>query len=197
MRDLGPASSHQMVLSFLRAEIDSVSRGKLYMNAIQALCLDRAVLVDHADLTDNDANRGRALVLGAVRGYGRNNFLFSGFPDDVTWRRILLEPTEFEILKYANCDPWLNISGGTRSVLDGVRNLPSYPDRDISEAVADTVDKLTRTVPIEDLLVIDDLSNKLVILEGNTRATALVSRMTNQAFALVGKSPRIRTWQFI
>jgi hypothetical protein len=197
MQDFGPVSNHQIVLSFLRAEIDSASRGSRYMDAIRAFGLNRKSLVDNADLTDNHAHHGRALVLGAVRGYGRNDAIFSGFPGDVTWRRVLLEPSEFGVLKYANCDPWLRISKGTRSVLDGAQNIRSCVDQGIAQAVADIVDKIKRAVPLEDLLLIDDLKGSLIILEGNTRATAFVSSMTNAAFALVGRSQTIKTWQFI
>jgi hypothetical protein len=197
MRDFGPVSTHQMVLSFLRAEIDSGSRGSLYMDKIRALHLDRKLLIDNADLTDDHANSGRASLLGAVRGYGRNDLIFRGFPDDVTWRRVSLEASEFGALKYANCDPWLQLSRGTRSVLDGARNLPCYGDHGIAQAVPEIADKIDRAIQFEDLLLIDDLSNRLIILEGNTRATAFVSSMTNCAFALVGRSETIKTWRFI
>jgi hypothetical protein len=199
MRELGPVSSDQMVLCFIRSEIGSTSRNANYIDAMRALSLDRTSLVDSADLGDAYANSARALVLGAAAGYGRGKFMFTGFPGDVTWRRVSLEPFEFGALKYANCEPWIQLSDGSRSVIDGARNIQSLPDhhQDVAEAVVGVVEKISVGTPIDDLILIEDPTGRLVILEGNIRATAFVAAMTSSMFALVGSSPSIEKWHFI
>jgi hypothetical protein len=71
MRAVGPASNDEMVLSFLRGEIDSARWGPHYMAVLNQIRTDRLSLIDNADLNDADANRARAMVLGPIRGYGR------------------------------------------------------------------------------------------------------------------------------
>ena len=105
MREMGPASKDEMVLSFLRGGIDSPGWGPRYMCVLNALRFDRSPLIDNADLHDAYANCVRGIVLGAVRGYGRDEFLFQRFPLDTRWRRVSLEPSEFQILKYINSPP--------------------------------------------------------------------------------------------
>jgi hypothetical protein len=163
MLELGSTSCAEMVLCFLRAEIDS-DRNPDYLNAIHACRLDRASLVDKPDLADSHANCTRETILGAVRGYGRNDYLFHGFPQDTTWRRASLDPSEFGRLKYINCAPWFELTKGTRSVQDGVANLNNDPK--LAGSVADVSRKLRHGVPMEDLILIENLDNRLVILEG-------------------------------
>ena len=74
-------------------------------------------------LMDGDAD---AKILGEVRGFGRNNLLFGGFPGDTSWRRVLVELPDFDRLKYINRDAgWLGLSRGTRLVRDGAHYLDS------------------------------------------------------------------------
>src|SRR5262249_32458190 len=65
-------------------------------------------------------------ILGDVRGFGCNSGLFGGFPGDTSWRRVLIELSDFDRLKYINRDAgWLDLSKGTRLVRDGARYLDS------------------------------------------------------------------------
>jgi hypothetical protein len=98
MREIGPASNNEIVLSFLRAEIDSPRPGPHYIAVLNQMRADRYSLIDNADLNDANANRVRARALGPVRGYGRNADLFRGFPTDTTWRRAQLDPSDFQRL---------------------------------------------------------------------------------------------------
>ena len=98
MIELGAATTDQMVLCFLKAEIDSHRQSK-YMLALKAYLPDRS-LIDNADLSDPEANRSRAMILGAVRGYGHGVYLFEGSPSDVKWRRVSIAPDDFGRIKY-------------------------------------------------------------------------------------------------
>src|ERR1700746_2942871 len=113
MIELGAAPSDEMALCFLRAEIDS-HRHAQYMQAIHVYGLDLTTLIDDADLSDPHANRSRATLLGEIRGYGRGALVFSGFPSDVTWRRVSIPPAEFGRLKYLSVESWIKLSGGSR-----------------------------------------------------------------------------------
>jgi hypothetical protein len=192
MKECGPASNDQMVLVFLRAEIESPAWGPRYKQAICVRRVDQTDLIDHANLADAHGNRVRGLILGDVRGYGRNEALFKAFPGEVEWRRVLLDPSDFGILRYVNSGIWPQLTRGSLSVIDGAQNAAADP------ALARRVDEISKQIskdaPIQDLILIDDLNGSLVILEGNTRATAFVRIKTKPIFALIGHSPRIRDW---
>ena len=55
MREVGPASNDEMVLSFLRGEINSPRWGPHYMAVLNQIRTDRLSLIDNADLNDADA----------------------------------------------------------------------------------------------------------------------------------------------
>jgi len=191
MRRIEPVSADQMVLSFLRAEIDSPTWGPAYANVIKLLGLDRTYLIDNATYGDKCAN-DRALVLGVVRGYGRNEKLFAGFPAAMTWRRVLLDPPEFGALRYMNSGNWRRLTRGTLSVIDGAQNVASEPG--LAKRVDDVREKISRGTTIQDLILVDDLDGKWIILEGNTRATAFMVAKEVSISALLGNSPRISEW---
>lgn len=116
--DSEPATADEMTLAFLRGQIDSPRWGRHYLTFLHRHGLDRAALIDCADLSDAEQNRQRALLAARASG-----FLFRGFPSDVTWTRGTFAPAHFDRLKYMKCEPWLTLSGGTRSVIDGAANL--------------------------------------------------------------------------
>jgi hypothetical protein len=194
MRELGPASNDEMVLSFLRAEIESPQWGHRYTEVLNQMRADRLSLIDNADLNDANANRIRAKVLGPVRGYGRNAALFRGFPTDTTWRRVQLDPSDFQRLNYLNYPPFPKLTDGTCSVEVGARNYRH--DGELAQRVDDVVQAIERGVSIQELILVED-ADWLVVLEGNTRATAYVKASTSSFSALVGSSPTMYQWKFI
>jgi hypothetical protein len=194
MREIGPASSDEMVLSFIRAEIDSPVWGVYYQRALDGLRFERSSLIDEADLKDSYANCVRGIILGAVRGYGRQDLLFRGFPSDTEWRRVSVDASDFRRLKYLNCSPFPDLSDGTREVEVGARNRDR--DEDFAARVDGVVQAIARGASMPELILVED-AGRLVVLEGNTRATGYVRASTTSFLALVGSSPIMRQWVFI
>ncbi len=155
---------------------------------------DRLSLIDNANLNDADANRVRATALGPVRGYGRNELLFRGLPQDTTWRRVQLVPSDFQRLRYINCAPFPQLTDDTRSVEIGARNYPR--DEGLARRVDDLLRAIERGASMQELILVED-ADRLVVLEGNTRATAYVKTSTTSFSALVGSSPTMHQWGFI
>lgn len=97
-------------------------------------------------------------------------------------------------MKYINCEPFRELTNDTRSVEIGARNY--HRNRELAPRVDDLVQAIEGGVSMQELILIEDL-DRLVILEGNTRATAYVKASTTSFSALVGSSPRMRQWVFI
>jgi hypothetical protein len=83
MKFVASASEPEMVLAFLEAELNSPVWGR----RIRELIGDTS-LITSGDPTDGGQNELRKTVLAETRGYGRNMWLFEGFPADVDWVRL-------------------------------------------------------------------------------------------------------------
>jgi hypothetical protein len=196
MIELGSASDDDAVLAFLQAEIDSPKWGRHYRAAMRARGLERARLIDAADLSDAQANHDRMSLLGDVRGFGRGIGLFRGFPLDVEWKQVIVEPPDFQRLKYISGDAdWLDLSGGTRLVQEGARNLEI--DSNIAASVRRTQRGIEQGRCAAALILVENGRDELVIVEGHTRATAYVSISDRSFPAFVGTSPLMMQWVFI
>jgi hypothetical protein len=198
MIERGSASDKDMVIAFLKAEIDSPRFGPTYQDILIRSGLDRTLIVDQANLENMKENRIRAELLKLVRGYTANQFLFTGFPQNAQWRRADLEPTELHRLKYANFETWTTLSGGSRLVVDGAQNIDTIQTGENADAnikaVAEQL-KLGNRYP--ELIVVQGQGEDLIIVEGHTRATAYVlAEHAEPIPLLIGTSPHLRQWAF-
>ena len=114
---------NEMILAFLKAEIDSPRWGQYYLAILSDRGLNKNKIIDCADLSRSEHNIFRAELLGSVRGYGKNDSLFRGFPSDTKWRRTQMSIQNFSGLKYAKFKTWIDLTKGTRLVVDGARNV--------------------------------------------------------------------------
>jgi len=201
MTDLGLATEADMVLAFIKAEVDSVRFGALYQNCFDQLKpygFDRGALVDGADIHSAQQNAVRKEILKAIRGYGANQFLFIRFPTNVTWRRLALEQMDLCKLKYANCPPWVELSNNTRLVTEGAKNLgPDTPAKDDAANIRAVADDLKRGRRYPELIGVDDPNGHIILMEGHTRATAYVlAKLPERVECIVGSSPTMNNWAF-
>jgi hypothetical protein len=192
MQELGSVTDNDVVLAFLRAEIDSETWGPTILSLLKKFLRDRR-LIDEADLTDYPTNGIRKAILADYRGFGLSKGLFENFPEDTTWRRVLL--ADVSGLKYINHPPFGQLTGGTRSVLDGIRTYKTSPDT--AKKVDNIVQELEGGAQFEDLVLVEDPNKKFVIIEGNHRATAYAIKRIRNIRVLVGTSPTMKNFRFI
>jgi hypothetical protein len=164
-------------------------------HAIEVLRYDRSALIDKPDLSDAHANCARAVILGAYRGFGRNEFLFQGFPSDTSWGRVLLDVNDIGQLKYVGTPPFFILSNGTQLVGEGARNYKANPET--AKKVDIIREKISRGVSFPELVLVQDGQSRFVIIEGNHRATAYDVECVNGVRALVGTSVTMDRWPFI
>ena len=84
MRVVGPSSEEEMILAFLKVEFYS-PRFKV---PVRQLLGNEANLVHRPRLDDPAENERRKQILSAYRGFGRDQYLFPGFPVQVEWTRL-------------------------------------------------------------------------------------------------------------
>jgi hypothetical protein len=192
MIECGAATESDMVLAFLRAEVDSPRFSHAVQNCLLMLEHDR-LLIDNADVADIRENGVRRALLGCYRGYGHDAYLFRGFPNDVRWRRLLLEKGDLRTLLYAREPSWIAFSDGTRLVSAGAKNAAVSPTGEGAIVVAKAIKEGTQ---FPELIVADAAEGPLVLVEGHTRATAHVLAGSEAVEVIIGSSKQMARWEY-
>jgi hypothetical protein len=187
-----------MVLAFVQAEIDSARFGPRYAAILSNSGLERSSIVDEPNLQSDTENRIRRELLTAVRGYGNRTLLFKGFPQNVTWRKVAIEAEDFGKLKYANYVTWVQLSGGSRLVIDGARRAEATQvGENANENIKAVTDDLRAGKRYPALIAVESEGSSLVLVEGHTRATACVlAQGAKPVEVIAGYSPQMQLWTF-
>jgi hypothetical protein len=194
VRVIAPITEDEMVLAFLRAEVDSSSFG----STVLAILGSRKP-IDEPDGGDDSENRLRRNALAHYRGYGRNSVLFTGFPTDVSWETVALTRSELGEVRYLNYRTWVEFSG-SRLVKDGAANVECLPGADnVNTIILDIEHDLRKggeSAPI--ILVGQRRGDSLIILEGCKRATAYYRALPEdgELVAIAGYSESLSDWGF-
>ena len=198
MINLAPANEDEVVLAFLQAEIDSARFGSMYAAILANSGFDRHSVIDNPHRNSQRDNGIRGELLKLVRGYGSGQVLFTGFPPDVTWRHVSIEQKDFSKLRYAKCQPWIELSGGTRLVTDGAKNIaPGGPAEEAAVNIRAVVAELKRGKRFPELIGVEDQNGDIILMEGHTRATAYVlSPPAEPIGCILGNSPTMTSWAF-
>jgi hypothetical protein len=193
-----PTTEDAMVLAFLRAEIESPT----YQQNLLRVAGAREI-VDSGDLKSEEENAIRRMLLGSHRGYGWA--LFEGFPNDLVWHRARLTVDELRTTRYANYPTWLILTGRTRLIADGAKNIgmpwpTGSPHQDPSPSIRKVVEMLEQGASFDELIFVgepDAPADQWVLVEGHTRATAYVREgATTEVQALIGFSPGVVKWRW-
>ena len=174
MKIIKSISDDEMVLEFLRAEINSDRFSPHVLNALAVLNLDKNIILN-PNTKNQTENIYRKKILTLYRGYQNNSALFENFPNDVKWFSAILNKNEFLKIQYLNWDYWLEISENTRSpsyVVQRIKSEELPEDKEINrfKQIANIVksgDKLPKLI-----LISQNKTSKLVVLEGHARLTA-------------------------
>jgi len=181
MIDLGPATEQEMVLAFLKAELNSPRFSVEYQ-------IDRQALIESADLQSFSQNAARLEELKRVKG--------ALLLPNVVWRRVALEKGDLPRLKYANHSHWIGFSRGTRLVSDGSRNVDSMPNNPRSHilAVAHAFDGGTK---FPELIAVtgEEEGADIILIEGHVRATAYaLAEWPGYIDCFLGTSSNTKQW---
>jgi hypothetical protein len=183
MIDLGPVTEDEMVLVFLKSELKSPRFSGEYQ-------IDQRRLIDSADLRSSTQNEARLKTLQRTKG--------ALVLRDATWRRVVLEKEDLRRLKYLNHPDWIELSGGTRLVSEGARNIDSkkLPNNTIAHIleVADAVKK-GGTHPELIAVVGEGEGADIILTEGHVRATAYaLAGWPGQIVCILGTSCSACEW---
>jgi hypothetical protein len=200
MRGFRRVTDDEVVLAFLRGEVDSNRFGLDVRRALDRVGGDK--LVRSPDLNSEEENRARERALAAAKGW-RDSGLFEGFPEKVDWYYGVLPSDALSRVQFIDYSYWNKLSGGSRrpaDVLPTLRSgkLPSWLRELGTDWCFEFATQLATAEAVNDLIVMatPDLG-KLVVLEGHARLTAifiggLQRRLVVRAY--LGLSPEIEQW---
>jgi len=195
MIELGAATENDMVAAFLRAEINSSRFDEFLTSALARTGFTRQ-LIDQPNLEDAAENWARKQLLD-FRGYRNREALFTGFPHDAVWRRVVLEEKDLQALRYANYPTWKELSKSTRLVAIGAQNFRQQPDSPETYHINGIVEALRNGTRFPELIAAQDNDGGLILIEGHSRATAyLMEQFGGDVEVLVAVSPAMRRWAF-
>ena len=205
MIDLEEACENDVVLAFLRAEIDAPRYQKGHLRFLQSIARSRTSLIDQGDLGNEFDNHVRAICLALTRGYGLNTGLFRGYPNDIVWRRFEVELSELSQFLYANYHALSEIGGPGRLVSEGAKKVVaglqvlSAEAREFVDGVPIVAERVKAAQQFPELVAVRDAhSQNIVLMEGHTRATAFViAQKPSSVRVLLGSSARMHEWWLI
>jgi hypothetical protein len=197
METIRKMSEEEFVLLFLQSEIDSPRWGQQLEDILVRHGANRK-LIDRANLSNQAENTLRAEILGEFRGYRRNSKIFTDFPDDADWEKVYLTKEDLKKVKYVDYSYWNELSGGSRLVYDGAKNIKAglEPFGKSTENFfkAATALKSNQQFPPM-ILVAKNKTSELIVLEGHLRLTAYLMEpqiIPDRLIAVVGYSERFK-----
>lgn len=189
----------EVIWQFLRAEWDSARFGEHVRHAMAAHgCPDAYILQPQLD--NLQENACRAQVLGAYRGWGRNEEIFAHFPPRVEWSLARCGAEDLDAFRYIRYSYWDEISQWTgrpsaaaatiRQGVEifGVSNAPMlYGEQFLQEGGS-----------FPPLMALTCGDGRYILLEGHSRMTvyALAPNCFSSALCYIGVcgSAELRAW---
>ena len=182
MRILRPAAEDEVVAAFLRAEADDQGRYREPIAERLSTDGEPPETVARPDLGDARQNAYRRRLLADLRGFGRDRWMFAGFPPRVDWHRAELTRDDLLEVRYIDDrdsdDFWVTLSGGSRRPRDAAARIragigPSWTLRvwDLAGSAAVVRRLADGTLP-ELIVATDPQVGRLVAVEGNGRLTS-------------------------
>jgi hypothetical protein len=196
MRELEQITDNEMIYAFIQAEAHASRWAKRYRES----GLQPEDSGPNADPNNAEQNQRRRNALARGRGYGRDDLLFRGLPNNMTWYRVVVTVDELAAFMHLNYSTFIRLTGGSRLVRDGARNAETIKvDEDLDERILDlaqAVSKGERHPPL--IAVAPDIDATPVILEGNTRASAYVRELPPEAEIeiILGVAPGVTAMTF-
>jgi hypothetical protein len=193
MRTLEQVTENEMILAFIQAEVDA------WPDRYRASGLEPEDFGPEADPGDASQNQRRRRALASARGYGQDQFLFRGLPNNVTWYLVVVTAEELGDFRYLNYPTFVQLTRGSRLVRDGGRDADIVEAEGLSKRILDlaaAVRNGERHPPL--IAIASAVDTTPVVLEGNKRASAYVRELPQEeeVEVMLGVSPAASAMHF-
>lgn len=199
MEKIRESTEAEMILEFLRAELNSARFSEQLTASMKALELTET-LVTEADLGNETENGQRKKLLGQFRGYGEERELFERFPKVSEWSLCSFSGADLEHIRYIDYSYWNELSKGTGKPLSAAETIRNGIEifGVSNEGFLHAAEYIKSGGNFPKLFFLTADYKEFVIVEGHQRMTgyALVPECFKDVEVIVGKcsEEELRKW---
>ena len=172
MRFLREASEAEMVLAFLREELDSRRYRGSILNVLKEVGASK-MLILNGDIADEGQNLLRTQVLRLFRGYPDRE-IFARYPLNVVWKYAAFEAADLGRLYYVDDSYWNELSKGSSSPVRAAETVRKGEEiyGVSNQYFLEGMKLLEQGGRFPPLILLTCGDGKYLLLEGHCRATA-------------------------
>lgn len=164
------SNESEMILEFLKGELNSKRFNEDLNNAINELGLDSNIILN-GNINDDQENVDRLKIMKKFRGYPDEE-LFERFPKIEEWKYLELNEKDIDNIYYIDYDYWNELSNGTSKPVEAAKVIKSGKEiYEVSnQPFLDGVEynKINKFPPV---ILITCNDEKYLIIEGHSRMT--------------------------
>lgn len=170
MKLLRNAKEAEMILEFLKGELNSKRFNEDLNNAINTLGLDSNIILN-GNVNDNQENIDRLKIMKEFRGYPDKD-LFENFPKIEEWKYFELNEKDIDNIYYIDYDYWNELSNGTSKPVEAAKVIKSGKEifEVSNQPILDGVE-YNKTNKFPPVILITCNDEKYLIIEGHSRMT--------------------------
>ncbi len=121
MKKIRNSSENEMILEFLKGELNSERFNKKLNDILKSLDIDCNIIVN-GNINNREENILRLKIMREYRGYPDKE-LFNNFPKIDDWFFVELSKEDINKIYYIDYDYWNELSNNTSSPLEAVKNI--------------------------------------------------------------------------
>ena len=187
MKLIRKTNEAEMILEFLKGELNSKRFNEDLNNAINELGLDSSIILN-GNIEDEQENNDILKIMKKFRGYPDEE-LFERFPNIQEWKFLELNESDIDNIYYIDYDYWNELSNGTSKPVEAAKVIKSGKEiYEVSnQPFLDGVE-YNKTNKFPPVILITCNNEKYLIIEGHSRMTVygFNSNKLNGTYAYVG-----------
>lgn len=187
MKLMRNASESEMILEFLKGELNSNRFNDELNKVLKYLKIESTIIID-GNILDFKENKLRLKIMKEYRGYP-NSELFENFPKSVDWKYVKLNAEDLDNIYYIDYDYWNLLSNNTSKPIEAVKTITSGTQIfDVSnQPFLDGVEYIKSNI-FPPVILLTCNNEKFLIIEGHSRMTiyAFIPSKLSDTYAYIG-----------
>lgn len=181
------SNENEMILEFLKGEINSKRFSNKLYNILKTLNISSDIITN-GDISNDNENKIRHNIMKEYRGYP-NNRMFKNFPNIYKWNFVKLSESDINNIYYINYDYWNLLSNNTSKSIDSAKNIKNGVEIfDVSNKQYFEGLEYLKDNKFPPIILITCNDLKYLIIEGHYRMTVygLDKSKINDTYAYIG-----------
>ena len=171
MKIIRKSSEDEMLLEYLKSEINSKRFSERLENTLTELNISKDIIIN-GNLENEDENKKRKLIMEKFRGYPTED-IFERFPKEIKWSYVEFEDGDIDKIFYLNWEYWNEISNYTSKPTEAAKNIYNGIEIfDVSnEPYFNGLKYLENNNKFNPIVALTCNGEKFVLIEGHSRMT--------------------------